>query len=181
MREASDEDLMAQVARGDERAFRTLAERFAGRASGLARRYLGNDTDAEEVVQEALLRVWTAAPRWRPEAAFGTWFYQIVVHLCLNRLRRAPHRPLEEADDPVDPAPDALARLQERDENRALEAAISALPERQRAVVLLTYWEGFSNARTAEILGASVSSVETLLVRARRSLREHLRRPRDEE
>src|SRR6266481_183164 len=88
MDEASDEDLMRRVAGGDERAFRLLARRYAARAVALARRVTGNDADAEEVVQEALLRVWTNAPRWRPLAAFRTWFYRIVLNLCLSRQRR---------------------------------------------------------------------------------------------
>lgn len=162
---------MARVARGDESAFRLLSERYAVRAVALARRFLGSEADAEEIAQEALLRVWRAAPRWQPTAAFGTWFYRIVVNLCLNHRRRTPFAALEEAGEPVDPQPDAQARLERRDETRRLAAAIAALPPRQRAVVLLTYWEGLSNARTADVLGTSVGGVETLLVRARKALR----------
>src|SRR5262249_32712742 len=95
----SDEDLMRRVARGDEPAFRLLARRYAARAVGLARRITGNDADAEEVVQEALLRVWTNAPRWRPLASFRTWFYRVVLNLCLSRRRRPPLLPLEAAGD----------------------------------------------------------------------------------
>src|SRR5436309_9645281 len=107
----SDEALMARVAVGDEPAFRLLAHRYLKRALGLARRMVGNDADAEELVQEALLRVWINAPRWRP-AAFRAWFYRILVNLCLNRRRRAPFAPLEAAGDPADPSPDAAARLE---------------------------------------------------------------------
>ena len=171
MREPSDEDLMARVAGGDQPAFRVLSDRYAVRAVALARRFLGSEADAEEIAQEALLRVWRAAPRWQPTAAFGTWFYRIVVNLCLNHRRRTPFSALEEAGEPVDPQPDAQARLERRDETQRLAAAIAALPPRQRAVVLLTYWEGLSNSRTAEVLGTSVGGVETLLVRARKALR----------
>ncbi len=171
MRQPSDEDLMARVAGGDEPAFRVLSDRYAVRAVALARRFLGSPADAEEIAQEALLRVWRAAPRWRAEAAFGTWFYRIVVNLCLNHMRRIPDASLEDADEPIDPGPDAQARLERRDDTLRLAAAIAALPPRQRAVVLLTYWEGLSNARTAEVIGTSVGGVETLLVRARKALR----------
>src|ERR671931_324032 len=105
MHEASDEDLMVKVARGDKAAFRVLAQRHAARSIGLARRITGNDADAEEVGQEALLRVWINAPRWRPVAAFRTWLYRVVLNLCLSRRRRAPVIPLEEAGDPADPSP----------------------------------------------------------------------------
>src|ERR1051325_1845740 len=93
----ADHDLMARAAKGDERAFRTLAERHAGAALRLARRILGNEAAAEEIVQDALLRVWVNAPRWRPEAAFRTWLYRIVVNLCLISRRRSPHLPVDAA------------------------------------------------------------------------------------
>jgi RNA polymerase sigma-70 factor, ECF subfamily len=167
----ADHDLMARAAKGDERAFRTLAERHAGAALRLARRVLRNDAAAEDIVQDALLRVWINAPRWRPEAAFRTWLYRIVVNLCLNARRRAPDLPLDAAEQIADPrsAADEQLRLRERDHH--LAAAIDALPPRQRAGVVLTYQEGLSNADVAEVLDTSVSSVETLLVRARRTLR----------
>lgn len=171
MDEVSDEELMARVAGGDEPAFRLLSRRHLRRALALARRVSGNDADAEEIVQEALLRVWINAPRWRPTAAFRTWFYRVVVNLCLNRRRRKPFAALEEAGDPVDPAPDAAAALERRQTDGLVAAAVAALPERQRAAIVLTYHDGLSNAETADVLETSVSSVETLLVRAKRALR----------
>jgi RNA polymerase sigma-70 factor (ECF subfamily) len=174
MDEASDEDLMARIAGGDEPAFRLLARRYATRAVGLARRITGNDADAEEVVQEALLRVWINAPRWRPLAAFRTWFYRVVLNLCLSRRRRAPFVPLEAAGDPADPSADVAAAAERDETERRIAAAIGDLPDRQRAAIVLTYHEGLSNAETAAILETSVSSVEALLVRAKRTLREKL-------
>jgi RNA polymerase sigma-70 factor (ECF subfamily) len=170
----SDEDLMLRIAAGDEPAFRVLARRYAPLALRLARRVMGSSADAEEIVQEALLRVWINAPRWRPVASFRTWFYRVVINLCLNRKRRAPFLPLEDVRDPVDPTPDAGARMEQGEIERALAAAIAELPERQRAAITLTYHEGFSNAETAAALGTSVSAVETLLVRAKRALRQRL-------
>ena len=174
MDEASDEDLMARIAAGDEPAFRLLARRYAARAVGLARRITGNDADAEEVVQEALLRVWTNAPRWRPLAAFRTWFYRVVLNLCLSRRRRAPFLPLESGGDPADPSADVAAAAELDETERRITAAIADLPDRQRAAIVLTYHEGLGNAETAAILETSVSGVEALLVRARRTLREKL-------
>lgn len=167
----SDEDLVARVAGGNEAAFRQLTRRYLPRALGFARRITGNSADAEEIAQEALLRVWTHAPRWRPVASFRTWFYRVVLNLSLNRRRRAPFLPLDEAGDVADPGLDASAALERDEADRTLAAAIAQLPERQRAAILLTYREGLSNAETAAILGASVSGVETLLVRAKRTLR----------
>jgi RNA polymerase sigma-70 factor (ECF subfamily) len=180
MERGSDEDLMARIAKGDEAAFQLLARRHLPPALGLARRILGSQADAEEIVQEGLLRVWINAPRWQPTAAFRTWFYRVLVNLCLNRRRRAPFSPLDAAGDPEDPGPDALAQLESRERARQVGGAIAALPPRQRAAITLTYQEGFDNAQTAEILGTTVSGVETLLVRARRALRAALATDTDE-
>jgi RNA polymerase sigma-70 factor (ECF subfamily) len=176
MNEASDEDLMLRVARGDERAFRRLTLRYTARSFSLARRIVGNDADAEEIVQEAMLRVWINAPCWRKVAAFSTWLYRVVVNLCLNSRRRRPFAPLDEAGDPPDPAPGASDLLEKRDVDRLVAEAIAELPERQRAAIVLTYHEGLNNAETAAILDTTVSSVEALLVRAKRTLRSKLDR-----
>ena len=86
----SDHDLMARAARkATDARSGCWPRRHAGAALGLARRILGNEALAEEIVQDALLRVWINAPRWRPEAAFRTWLYRVVVNLCLNARRRA--------------------------------------------------------------------------------------------
>src|SRR5438309_6274629 len=132
---ASDEDLMARIAGGDEAAFRLLARRYTPLALALARRITLNTADAEEIAQEALVRVWINAPRWRPVASFRTWFYRIVLNLCLNRRRRAPFLPIETATEPADPEPDAAAGLERRERERAVADAIAALPERQRTAI----------------------------------------------
>src|SRR3954471_3471115 len=169
-----DHDLMARAAKGDERAFRTLSERHAAAAFRLARRILGNEAAAEDVVQDAMLRVWTNAPRWRPEAAFRTWLYRIVVNLCLTAKRRRPDVPLAAGEHVADPAAAADAQLETRERDQLLAIAVDALPERQRAAIVLSYQEGLSNADVAAVLDTSVSSVETLLVRAKRTLRAEL-------
>jgi RNA polymerase sigma-70 factor (ECF subfamily) len=167
----SDEALMARVARGDEPAFRALARRHLPAMVGLARRILGNAADAEDVAQEAMLRVWVHAPRWQPLAAFRTWLTRVTVNLCLDRKRRASWVALEAAGEIVDPAPDAMEQAERGERERLVTQAIAQLPERQRAAVVLTYSEGMSNAQVAEILDTSVSAVETLLVRGKQNLR----------
>src|SRR5262245_18693428 len=166
-----DENLMPRIAAGNEAAFRTLSRRHVPRALAFARRIIGNEADAEEVVHEAMLRVWINAPRWRPVAQFRTWLYRIIVNLCRNRQRRAPFAPLDVAGDPADPAAGALERMERAESDQKLAAAIAGLPDRQRDAIVLTYQEGLSNAETAAMLDTSVSSVETLLVRAKRTLR----------
>ena len=169
-----DEDLMARVAAGDRAAFSQLAARHVDPGLRFARRTLGNAADAEEIVQEALLRVWVHAPRWQHRATFRAWFYRILVNLCLDRQRRPVPLALDAAGDPADPSADAVERLARKQRNRAVEAAIADLPERQRTALLLTFHEELSNAETAAVLGTSVSAVETLLIRAKRGLRKRL-------
>ena len=170
----SDEALMARVARGDERAFQVLARRHLPAMVGLARRILGNSAEAEDVAQEALLRVWTNAPRWRPLALFRTWLTRVVVNLCLDRKRRTPWVALEAAGDIVDTSPGASEKAENEERERMVAAAIDKLPARQRGAIMLTYSEGMSNAEVAEILDTSVSAVETLLVRGKQNLRRAL-------
>lgn len=170
----SDEALMARVARGDEPAFRALSRRHLPAMLGLARRILGNAADAEDVAQEAMLRVWTHAPRWQPLAAFRTWLTRVVVNLCLDRKRRAAWVNLDAAGEIADPAPGATEQAESNERERRLNAAIAELPDRQRAAIALTYGDGMSNAQVAEILDTSVSAVETLLVRGKQNLRRAL-------
>lgn len=173
--EGADEILMLRVGQGDQPAYQLLVRRHLPRSLALARRMTASASDAEEIAQEAFLRVWTSAPRWRVEgAAFRTWLYRIVVNLCLDRGRRKPFMPLEDAGDPSDPAPDALTVLEQQETARRVAAAVEALPDRQRAALVLSYYEGLSNADAAVVLGVSVSGLEALLVRARRALRGRL-------
>jgi len=175
MEEPSDEELMARIADADATAFEVLVARHGERAFGLAFRITRNAADADEVVQEAMLRVWTNAPRWRPQAAFRTWLYRVLVNLCLDRRRHAPFASLDAAGDPPDDAPDAAARLEVDETARQVMAGLDALPERQRVALVLTYYEELSNADAAAIMATSVSGIEALLVRAKRALRQSLR------
>lgn len=177
----SDEALMARVARGDEAAYRLLSRRHVPAMLGLARRILGSATDAEDVAQEAMLRVWTHAPRWQPLAAFRTWLTRIVINLCLDRKRRKPWVELEAAGEIVDPAPDAGEQAEQSDRDRLVGEAMAQLPVRQRSAIALTYGDGMSNAQVAEILDTTVSAVETLLVRAKQNLRRTLQTEFDED
>jgi RNA polymerase sigma-70 factor (ECF subfamily) len=177
----SDEALMARVARGDEPAFRVLSRRHVPAMVALARRILGNAAEAEDVAQEAMLRVWTHAPRWQPLAQFRTWLTRVVVNLCLDRKRRASWVALEAAGEIVDPTPGAGEKSEADERERLLAAAIQELPARQRTAIVLTYTEGMSNAQVAESLGTSVSAVETLLIRGKQNLRRALGSVLDED
>ena len=160
--------------KGDQAAFRLLARRHLPAMVGLARRILGNAAEAEDVAQEAMLRVWTHAPRWQPLAAFrpgsrASW------SISASTASGARHWvDLEAAGEIVDPTPGAGEQAESDERERLLAAAIGTLPERQRSAIVLTYSEGMSNAQVADMLDTSVSAVETLLVRGKQNLRRAL-------
>ncbi len=120
-----------------------------------------------------MIRVWVTAPRWRADAAFKTWLYRVTVNLCLNRRRQKPFAPLDEAGSRR-PSPSAEEAIERREARELVAGAIASLPERQRAAIVLTYYEGLSNAETASVLETTISSVKSLLIRAKRTLRTQL-------
>ena len=173
-----DDELMRRIGNGDRQAFTILVGRHLARAVSTARRLVGSQFDAEEVAQEAFTRVWTHAADWRPAAKggaqFTTWLYRIVVNLCIDRRRRPGFDSIDERPEPVDATPGALSGLEDAAVSKQVNAALAELPERQRAALTLCFYEGLSNAEAAEILSLSVGAIESLLVRARRTLRERL-------
>jgi RNA polymerase sigma-70 factor (ECF subfamily) len=173
---AADDDLLQAIAKGDQLAFRRLMERHAKPMLALAHRLTGSAEDADEVVQEAFLKVWRLAERWEVNgaAAFSTWFYRVVFNACLDRRRRAPMAPLEDAGTPIDPAPIGSETAQDKQRRQAIVAALEELPERQKKAVWLYYFGEVSGPQAAETLGMSLSALEALLVRGRRSLKKAL-------
>jgi len=175
----SDEELMTAVARGEQRAFARLVERHSRRATALAGRITLNRADAEEVVQEAFMRVWVKAPSWRPQTAsgdalFATWFRRVLVNLCIDRRRRPVSEDIEAVPEIADDAPSALESIASSETRKRVGDAVAELPERQRAALALCHFDEVSNIEAAEILGLTVGAVESLLVRARRQLKNSL-------
>lgn len=166
-----DAELIARVGRGDAAATRAMVHAKLPRVLALARRMLGDAVEAEDVSQEAFVRVWRHAARWRPGAArFDTWLYTVTLNLCRDRLRRRrPSGPVPQ--EIADPAPSPIAHLTEAAQSQAVERAVSSLPERQRDAILLVHYQDLSNIEAAAVLGVSVEALESLLARGRRSLR----------
>ncbi|WP_152467011.1 RNA polymerase sigma factor [Sulfitobacter sp. THAF37] len=163
--------LLARYASGDAAAARLLAARLTPRLFAHARRVLGDTAEAEDVTQEALLRLWKIAPGWRTgEARVGTWCYRVVANLCTDRLRKRRSVPLDTVAEPEDPRPEAADRLQQLARRDALQAALESLPDRQRQAVVLRHIEGLSNPEIAEILDIGVEAVESLTARGKRGL-----------
>jgi len=171
--ELQDDALMLLFAQGEAGAARILTARLLPRVLNHAARVLGNRTDAEDVAQEAMLRLWRAAGDWQAGGAkVSTWLYRVTANLAIDRLRRAGRAVgLDDTDEPADE--DALAaddRLIRADRMAALDAALARLPERQRQAVVLRHIEGVSNPEIAEVLEISVEAVESLTARGKRAL-----------
>lgn len=179
-----DEALLVLYANGDRGAARLLSQRLVPRTLGYAARLLGGDrAEAEDVVQEAMLRLWRVAPDWRSgEAKVSTWLYRVVTNLCTDRRRARVRRadPAgDEMPDVADGAPGAEARLIAADRAMALAAALAQLPDRQRQAVVLRHIEGLSNPEIAAVLDLGVEAVESLTARGKRSLAAILSGQRD--
>lgn len=171
--EETDEALLARFATGDQLAARALTTRLTPRVLALARRMLNDAAEAEDVAQEAMLRLWRIAPDWREgEAKPSTWLHRIASNLCIDRLRkrRRAGPSLDQIDEPADPAPTASQVLEAGDRAAAVTAAMSRLPERQRLAVALRHFEGLGNPEIANMLEVTVEAVESLLTRGRRAL-----------
>lgn len=169
--EAPEEALLRLYAQGDSLAARELARRFLPRMLAYGRRMLGDGAEAEDVAQEAMLRLWRVAPDWRSgEAQVSTWLWRVVANLCTDRLRRRRGVALDSVPEPEDEAPSALSAMVAADRAAALEAALAALPERQRQAVVLRHLEGLPNPEIAAIMGIGVEAVESLTARGKRAL-----------
>lgn len=169
-----DDALLVLYANGDRAAARELAARHLSRVLGFATRLLGDRAEAEDVAQEAMLRLWRIAPDWRPgEAKVSTWLYRVVTNLCTDRLRLRTRRRavgLEDAPDIADDAQSVVAVMEERDRMAALNEALATLPDRQRQAVVLRHIEGLSNPDIAQIMEIGVEAVESLTARGKRAL-----------
>lgn len=178
----AEEILLARAQAGEEAAFSDLVHRYAGKMRAYARAMLRNDQDAEDLTQEALLRIYRALPLFQRQASFSTWAFRILNRLCLDHLRQARRRPPgrilpEETDEeyfwPDDgPGPEEMAL---RAELRAhLRAALAVLPTEQRMVVVLHDVCSFKYREIASIAKCSEGTVKSRLFAARMKLRQIL-------
>ncbi len=168
----ADAALLQRYATGDPAAARLLATRLTPRIYGHAMRVLSDSAEAEDVTQEALLRLWRISPDWRTgEAKVTTWLYRVVANLCTDRLRNRVQVGLDDVAEPADPAASAEQRLQNVSRMDALQQALNTLPDRQRQAVVLRHIDGLANPEIAVILEVGVEAVESLTSRGKRALK----------
>jgi RNA polymerase sigma-70 factor (ECF subfamily) len=173
----SDDALVLRAGRGDRHAASRLIARHSAKILAVCVRMIGDRSAAEDCAQETFLKLWRTADRWTPgRAKFETWLYRVATNACIDRLRQ--RRP-ESADDEAaaeipDERPLAVDGLIAAERRRSVEAALGALPDRQRLAVVLHHYQEMSNADAAAVMEVSVDAFESLLARGRRSLKDSL-------
>lgn len=180
----SDLDLMLRVRQGDAGSFDELLRRYRTPLVKYFCRLVRDQALAEDLAQEAFLRVYKARHRYRPDARFTTWLYRIATNLALNAIRDVKGRPRQDANNSgeggentfefVDPRATAEQELIETDRGRLIREAIEALPENQRAAVILHKYQDVDYRQIAKVLKVSESAVKSLLFRAYETLRMRL-------
>jgi RNA polymerase sigma-70 factor (ECF subfamily) len=173
--EISDYELLRRTAAGDREGFGVLVRRHQARVIALAQRFLGRPEAAEDVCQDAFLRVFETARSFNPEAQFSTWLYRIVANLCWDARRRV-RRERRMSWRAVPVAPQEIGTVARNEIELAVRRAVAELPDRQRLVLILHRFEGLGHREIAAITGCSVGSIESCLVRAYATLRARLTR-----
>jgi RNA polymerase sigma-70 factor (ECF subfamily) len=180
----TDEDLVEAFQSGDISAFDQLVSRWDRKIQGVAYRLVGNHEEARDVSQEAFLKAYRALGTFKKEARFSSWLYQIAVNATRDRLRRRRRHvdlsldDIEERSETAlrDAGPTALELIESSDLSRAVAAAVAALPDEQREVVILKEYQGLTFPEIAQTLDVPLSTVKTRLYRGLVQLRLRLQR-----
>ncbi len=168
-----DEDLMARVQSGDHEAFSVLVSRHTKLFYTAAYRMCSNQDMAEDVVQDAFLKLWQRPEIWDGArgAKFTTWFYRVVTNQAIDQMRKIKPMAGGDALESLGCAEQQHEQLERDEQDRVLEQAIQALPERQKVALNLCFYEGLSNKEAADILDVGVKALESLLMRAKAAIR----------
>lgn len=169
-----DRQLMARIAKGDDAAYRLLLARHLDICLRFAERMTGARHDAEDVLQSVFARLWQNPGAWRPDARFSTWLYRVVYNACIDQHRRRRPVTALDAASLVDPAPRPDEVMLRDEALLGVKQALARLPDRQRAAVILSYYEGLPNQQAAEAMELSLAAFQQLLFRARQNLKNDL-------
>jgi len=168
----ADDALVRRVAEGDSRAWAGIVDRHSGTIMSCAWYMLGDRAEAEDVAQETFIRLMAKAADWRTGGPkLRTWLYRVAVNLCIDRRRARRTEPLDAIAERADPSADEPEVTRRLDHGRAVRRGLAMLPERQRLALALVHFQGLTNIEAAEALETSVDALESLLARARRTLR----------
>ena len=173
-----DESLILQIQEGSHEAFAILVDRHTNRFYRIAYRLVSSRDDAEDIVQDAFLKLWNRPNLWDPGkgAKFTTWFYRVVINMCLDHRKKKKLINLSEDTEFADesPGPDVLFDVHQK--QALLEQLIYELPERQQLAINLCFYEGLSNNEAAQIIGVKVKALQSLVMRAKTTLKYKVKR-----
>ena len=173
----NDQDLMRRTAKGDKTAYSAFLIRHLDAVVNFAMRYVGQRTDAEDIAQEAFMRVWQKAKHWqqKPGVSPRSWLYRITYNLCIDALRRQrPNVSLDALTLSADPYSNPERRTLCDAQMAQLEMALSHLNIRQYTALSLCVFSGLNNKEAAAAMEITIEALESLLARARRALRKYL-------
>jgi RNA polymerase sigma-70 factor (ECF subfamily) len=170
----TDASLLEAAAAGSQAAFAEIVSRYFQPVYRLVWRLTGGAADAEDIAQDAFVKLWKNPSQIREGAALKGWLMRVASNAVIDGSRRPRVSPLEDAPEPQDPQAQPDAPLDRAQAARLVDGRIAALPERQRLAISLVYFEGLSNIEAAAVMEVSIEAVESLLARARRSLKESL-------
>ncbi len=179
LHQASDADLLLAASRKDQAAFSRLVERHFTLVHRVVWRQSNGHADAEDIAQEAFLRLWRNPAQVREAGALKGWLLRVAHNLMMDRFRQTPLQVLDDEDRIVDSRDNAEEALGRTEVAAAIDGAIARLPERQRFALTLVHFEQLTNIAAAEVMEVSVDALESLLSRARRSLKEQLAAHKD--
>jgi RNA polymerase sigma-70 factor (ECF subfamily) len=172
-----DGSLIKLIQEGNHEAFTELVHRHTQRFYRIAYRMLFNRDDSEDIVQEAFTKLLVNPHVWKQNRGtkFTTWFYKVVTNLCLDHKRKKKPFPIPEDMQLVDKQPGQEVLLNEKQRQELLDQFIRELPERQQLALNLCFYEGLSNKEAAEIIGVKVKALQSLIMRAKLTLKEKVR------
>lgn len=174
----SDEGLMERIQQRDHRAFSLLVERRTDMFYGAAYRMVMNVQEAEDIVQEAFLKLWDKPKNWKSGkgAKFTTWFYRVVMNISLDKLRKYKKTESHLIEEIESQNISQEKEMQMDQEQKALNQALKELPENQLMALNLCFYDELANKEAATVMGISVKALESLLMRAKAGVKNHLYR-----
>ncbi len=174
----ADVDAIRSVAAGDEGAFESLVEKYKHAVLNTSYRYLGDYSEAEDMAQEVFVKVWRNAARFKGNSKFSTWLYRIVVNHCISHKRKhkVPLVPLDEVNGLAEQGRDSRVedQIEDRETSARIRELIAELPSRQKMALVLSAYEHKSYEEIASVMGVTLSSVTSLVFRAKDNLRKKL-------